>query len=268
MTLTFTKMHGLGNDFMVLEGTPESLQLTPAMIQAWADRNTGIGFDQLLVLSPNDTDEAPLRYWIYNADGHAVEQCGNGARCLARYAFDHNLIKTRTFALRAPSTLVHASLLDNADVKVDLGTYHPTHETYSERNYTLGTETVTAHAVQLANPHVVMFVETVDAIDLPAWGAFFNNHPDFKNGVNVEFCEQIEPNKIKIRVFERGVGETQACGTGACAAMIAGHITDRLPDNAWVQLPGGTLHIQWSPDVPTVYMTGPATTVYTGTLSK
>ncbi len=263
----FTKMQGLGNDFMVITGAPEALKITPELIQQWSNRHTGIGFDQLLLIAPDTTQQTDAQYFIYNADGQAVEQCGNGARCLARYAYDTGLVKTRTMRLQAPTSQVTATLCDDGLVSVEMGNYEVTPATYKPHQYRIDNDAIITTFIQLANPHLIIFVEDITHAPLARWGEYFNQHPDFKAGVNVEICQITSSNTLKLRVYERGVGETQACGTGACATMIAAMQQGYVEASTTVSLPGGDLTLDWPGSPGMMTMTGEAITVFKGKIN-
>ncbi|MFN2381176.1 MAG: diaminopimelate epimerase [Guyparkeria sp.] len=282
--LTFTKMHGLGNDFMVVDAVSRPLSvadwLTPARIQAWADRHFGIGFDQLLLIEPPTGPEADFRYRVFNADGGEVEQCGNGARCFARYVAERGLTDRRDIRVETAGGPIVLHLTDDDRVRVDMGKPRFAPEeipfkppiTASRPPYELmlggkpgALDRVTLEAVSMGNPHAVVQVEGLERFPVEPVGAALESHPAFPRRVNVGFVEQHRPDHIGLRVFERGAGETLACGTGACAAVAAGIHAGRLASPCRVDLRGGTLSIEWSgrEDEP-LFMTGPATFVFDG----
>lgn len=275
MRLHFSKMHGLGNDFMVIDGVTQDVNLTAEQIVAFADRHTGVGFDQLLMVAAPTDPDADFWYRIYNADGTQAEQCGNGARCIALFV-ERNHLASRP-ELRWQT--VNGSILTRCvgdQVEVDMGEPRltapliPTTEPIDDTTHTISitVDETTYHAVPVSvgNPHAVLFVDSV--IDAPVGevGAQLTRHAVFPEGANIEFCEVVEPGFVRLRVFERGVGETRACGSGACAAVVAGVLTDRLRGRVKVSLPGGKVRISWPGPGHTLKMIGPATLVYDGTL--
>ncbi|MFP4251856.1 MAG: diaminopimelate epimerase [Guyparkeria sp.] len=282
--LAFTKMHGLGNDFMVVDAVsrpvPVGDWLTPSRIQSWADRHVGVGFDQLLLIERAHGAEADFRYRIFNADGGEVEQCGNGARCFARYVAERGLTDRRDIRVETAGGPIVLHLTDDGRVRVDMG--RPRFEpeaipfkppiTASGSPYTLmlsgqpgGHDRVTLEAVSMGNPHAVIQVEDLERFPVEAVGTALESHPAFPRRVNVGFVEQHGADHIGLRVFERGAGETLACGTGACAAVAAGIRAGRLKSPCRVDLRGGSLTIEWSGrDEDSLFMTGPATFVFDG----
>lgn len=274
MSLRFTKMHGLGNDFMVLDLVRQDTVLPKETIRAMADRRTGIGFDQLLLIETPSVPDCDFRYRIYNADGTEAEHCGNGARCIARFISDQGLCASSSLRLQMPNSIISCQTHDDGQVTVDMGmpilepAKIPFIADAVSPTYTLNLpdgDTVEISAVSVGNPHAVLVVEDVDATPVTTLGPIIENHECFPNRVNVGFMQIISPNRIRLRVFERSVGETQACGTGACAAVIAGQVRGLLDQNVTVELRGGTLNINRDDNSP-ILMTGPATTVYEGTI--
>ena len=278
-TLKFSKMHGLGNDFMVIDGTRQTFRPDAAQIQAWADRHTGIGFDQLLLVEKTDTPDVDFRYRIFNADGGEVEQCGNGARCFVKFVSEHGLTDKRTIRVETARGIIEPSLNDNGLITVNMGQpqFAPqdvpfvlrSGEQAGEKSYIVVNELDSAQMslLSMGNPHAVMLVEDTAAAPVAEWGAALQNHPRFPARVNVGFMQVVDAHHIHLRVFERGSGETQACGTGACAAVVSGVRWGLLAagEDVRVSLPGGDLYIRWSEGEP-VWMTGPAVTVFEGEL--
>ena len=278
-TLKFSKMHGLGNDFMVIDGTRQTFRPDAAQIQAWADRHTGIGFDQLLLVEKTDTPDVDFRYRIFNADGGEVEQCGNGARCFVKFVSEHGLTDKRTIRVETARGIIEPSLNDNGLITVNMGQpqFAPQNvpfvlrsgEQAGEKSYIVVNELDSAQMslLSMGNPHAVMLVEDTAAAPVAEWGAALQNHPRFPARVNVGFMQIVDAHHIRLRVFERGSGETQACGTGACAAVVSGVRWGLLAagEDVRVSLPGGDLYIRWSEGEP-VWMTGPAVTVFEGEL--
>ncbi len=273
MQLQFTKMHGAGNDFMLLTWPSGTLLPEPEVIRRWADRRRGVGFDQLLVLAEDHDPDVDGEYRIFNADGSEVEQCGNGVRCIA--AFVSAGSERKTLRLSSPSGLVEARLLGGGEVSVSLGeprfapdtTFLVDEEEASRYRLALGDSEVEFGAVSLGNPHAVIAVDSVDSAPVGIIGEAFQNQPLFPNGVNVGFMEVLERGRIRLRVFERGVGETLACGTGAAAAALVGQRWGELDTSVHVELPGGTLGVNWQGPGNPVWLSGLATSVYEGQLT-
>ncbi len=285
--LAFTKMHGLGNDFMVVDAVSQSLPvaewLTPTRIQGWADRHFGIGFDQLLLIEPPSGTTADFRYRIFNADGGEVEQCGNGARCFARFVAERGLTDRREIRVETAGGPIVLHLTDDNHVRVDVGRPRFATEsipfkppiTASEPPYTLmlsgqpgGLDRVELEAVSMGNPHAVVQIEDIERFPVEAVGEALESHSAFPRRVNAGFVQQHRPDHISLRVFERGAGETLACGTGACAAVAAGIRAGRLHSPCRVDLRGGVLSIEWSGrEDDSLFMTGPATFVFDGEIS-
>ncbi|GAA4878629.1 diaminopimelate epimerase [Ferrimonas pelagia] len=270
--IQFSKMHGLGNDFMVVDGVTQSFYLSPDAIRRLADRHTGIGFDQLLLVEPPYDPELDFHYRIYNADGSEVEQCGNGARCFARFVQMKGLVNRDEISVSTQRGKITLKLEGEDRVNVNMGVpdFEPASLPFrakkAEKTYLLPTEaqTVLAGAVSMGNPHCVLKVDDVDSAPVETLGPLLERHERFPKGVNVGFMQVISRDHIRLRVFERGCGETQACGTGACAAVVIGHHQGLLADKVRVDLPGGTLMIRWEGPGSPVHMVGQATHVYDG----
>ncbi|WP_193163834.1 diaminopimelate epimerase [Microbulbifer hainanensis] len=272
MRLKFTKMHGLGNDFVMLDGISQRIKLSPEKIRALADRHLGVGCDQVLLVESPRTPEADFRYRIFNADGGEVENCGNGARCFARFVRERRLTAKPQLLVETSGGLLQLNLLENDEVGVDMGApiLEPeripfTADRHAE-TYPLDVdgEVFTIGAVSMGNPHAVLLVEDVDSAPVATLGPRIEQHERFPQRVNVGFLQVQSRSEARLRVFERGVGETRACGTGACAAMVAARLRDLLDEEVQLHLPGGTLTIHWSGPGQPVTMTGPATIVYQG----
>ena len=272
MLVNFTKMHGLGNDFMVIDLISQRSRLRDADIRRLADRNFGIGFDQLLVVEPPRDPDMDFRYRIYNADGSEVENCGNGARCFARFVREQRLTTKREIRVETaggPLTLVVA---EDGRVRVDMGAprFAPAALPFeAEADLSVHTldvdgETLEIGVVSMGNPHAVLLVDSVEQAPVLTLGPLIEAHPRFAKRVNAGFLEVVSPHEARLRVFERGVGETLACGTGACAAVASGIRRGLLASPVNVTLPGGTLSIEWGGDGQPVFMTGPAETVFEG----
>ena len=240
MNLRFAKMHGLGNDFMVVDLVTQHAQPTPEQIRAWGDRHTGIGFDQFLMVLPPDDPDMDFRYRIFNADGSEAEHCGNGARCFARFVVDERLTPKRHLDIQTPTGAIHTRLKKNGHVEVEMGMPSTvpsavpfvTDDPALSYCLDLGGADVELTPVSIGNPHAVLFVDDVGKADVEGIGAALQHHERFPEQVNVGFLEVVDRQRARLRVYERGVGETRACGTGACAAMIAGRLHDRLDRRA------------------------------------
>ncbi|PWG63416.1 diaminopimelate epimerase [Sediminicurvatus halobius] len=273
--LAFTKMQGLGNDFVVLDGVTRRLALAPEQIRHLADRRLGVGCDQVLVVEPATAPDADFRYRIFNADGGEVEHCGNGVRCLARFLLERGLTERRELTLQTGEGRAVVRVCSDGPVTVDMGppildpARIPFQAPAEATSYALrvdGTMLEIA-AVSMGNPHAVLAVEDVDRAPVAQLGPSIESHPDFPRRVNAGFMQVVDRGHIRLRVFERGVGETLACGTGACAAVVAGRLRGWLDDSVAVDLPGGRLVIHWSGRGEPVWMTGPAVTVFDGVIS-
>ena len=272
MALTFTKMHGLGNDFIVLDAArPEALP-DPSRLRALADRHTGIGFDQALVLEPPRREGTAVYYRIFNADGSEVEQCGNGARCVAAHIARRRGLPPGELVMDSPAGLVRARTRDGGEVSVAMGVpdFAPGSIAFvAEREadaYALEVDghTLDIGAVSIGNPHAVLRVDSVAGAPVDSLGPRVENHPRFQRRTNVGFLELVSPTHVRLRVFERGVGETQACGTGACGAVAVGRRRGWLEAAVAVDLPGGRLGIEWQGAGEQIWLTGPTATVFEG----
>ena len=278
--LKFTKMHGLGNDFMVIDGISQHFDPAAAPIAEWADRHRGIGFDQLLLVEAPLLPEAEFGYRIFNADGSEVEQCGNGARCFARFVHVKGLSQNRRIKVATAKGLIVLNLQENGLVTVDMGEprlvaadipFAPAPgEAADALWHEIGLDDASARfsCVNMGNPHAVLVVDDVHYAPVAEWGARLERHPQFPERVNVGFMQVLDAHHIRLRVFERGTGETQACGTGACAAAVAGMRAGLLARQGavCVSLPGGDLQIEWAADNH-VLMSGSAATVFEGTVT-
>ncbi len=273
--LQFTKMHGLGNDFMVIDGISQRFDLSSDDLTRLAARKTGIGFDQLLLVEPPTTKETAFKYRIFNADGSEVSQCGNGARCFAKFVKDRGLTDLNEFWVETNAGNIKLSLLDDGQVRVNMGIPRfepadiPLREQIQQDRYSLqfNGETLQFSALEIGNPHAVFEVESLAAAPVDELGIYLQSHALFPERVNVGFSQHLSANEISLRVFERGVGETKACGSGACAAVITGNRLDQLEDKVWVNVLGGRLLIEYAGGNSAVFLTGSATTVYHGKLS-
>lgn len=276
MLLKFTKMHGLGNDFVMLDLISQRVHVHPEMIRDLADRRLGIGFDQLLTVRPPDDPEMDFKYTIYNADGTEAEQCGNGARCFLRFVRDQGLTIKSTVSLETNNGSIICKLEKDGNITVDMGRPRlqpakiPFVADAPSIKYDLEVpecdQTLQISAVNVGNPHAVLTVPDVDSAPVEKLGPLIEGHERFPERVNAGFMEVVDRGHVKLRVFERGVGETRACGTGACAAVVAGRLQGVLDDSVEVDLPGGKLTVRWAGDDDTISMTGPACRVYEGRL--
>jgi len=272
MRLAFTKMHGLGNDFIVFDARQPGEVPSAAALRRLADRRTGIGFDQALVLMPPGRPGTDVYYRIFNADGSEVEQCGNGARCIARLVASRTAIRERALVMDSPGGVVNARLRGDGLVSVAMGIpdFDPRSLPFAaEReaasyHVELPTGPVEFGAVSIGNPHAVIRVRSVDDAPVDTVGPAMENHPRFPRRVNVGFLEIVAPDHVRLRVFERGVGETQACGTGACAAVAVGRRHGPLAEEVRVDVPGGRLIVQWPGPGEPIWLTGPAETAFEG----
>jgi diaminopimelate epimerase len=272
MRLAFTKMHGLGNDFIVFDARGPEEVPSAADLRRLADRRTGIGFDQALVLSPPVRPGTDVHYRIFNADGSEVEQCGNGARCIARLVASRAATRDRTLVMDSPGGLVNARLRADGLVSVAMGVpnFDPRSLPFeAEREAAtyridLPSGPVEFGAVSIGNPHAVIRVRSVQDAPVDTVGPAMENHARFPRRVNVGFLEIVAPDHVRLRVFERGAGETQACGTGACAAVAVGRRHGPLAEEVRVDVPGGRLIVQWPGPGEPIWLTGPAETAFEG----
>ena len=272
MHLRFAKMHGLGNDFVVIDAVRQHVELTPERVRFLADRHFGVGCDQLLVVEPAGQAGVDFRYRIFNADGGEVEQCGNGARCFVRFVHEQGLTTKREIRVETKSGVIALRLEGSGLVTVDMGVpvFEPARVPFvSESDAVVqpldvaGTA-VAITAVSMGNPHAVQVVADVDAAPVAVQGPLIENHPRFPARVNAGFMEVVDEHRIRLRVYERGAGETLACGTGACAAVVAGIRRELLVSPVRVETRGGELEIAWAGVGEPVLMTGPAVTVFAG----
>lgn len=274
MKLRFTKMHGLGNDFVVLDGINQSIDLNRQQLRFLADRHFGIGCDQILLIEKS-AGQADFRYRIFNSDGGEVEQCGNGARCFVRYVHDHGLTQKNEIRIETLSGVISPKLEISGDVTVNMGkpVFDPQKIPFIAERYDptylleIAHELVTISVVSMGNPHAVRVVHDVESAPVESEGVLIESHPRFPKKVNVGYMQVIDRNHIKLRVFERGAGETLACGTGACAAVVTGINLGLLDQQVNVSTRGGELTINWQGNDQPVWMTGPAVTVFEGEIN-
>ncbi|MFN3883136.1 MAG: diaminopimelate epimerase [Rhodocyclaceae bacterium] len=274
MKIRFTKMHGLGNDFVVLDAVRQNFVPTPEQARWLADRHFGVGCDQILVVEPPQTENADFRYRIFNADGNEVEQCGNGARCFVRFVHEQGLTDKREIRVETLAGIITPRLEDDGEVTVEMGVprWQPAEIPFLTDSDDLvqtlefAGRSVQITAVSMGNPHAVQVVDDVDSAPVARDGPLIEAHPRFPKRVNVGFMEVVDRHHIRLRVFERGAGETLACGTGACAAVVVGIRRNLLDSPVRVSTRGGELTIAWGGMGEPVWMTGPAVTVFTGEL--
>ena len=275
MKIPFTKMHGLGNDFMVVDCTARDLKLKPKLIKQLSDRNFGGGFDQLLLVEKASRKEVDFHYRIFNTDGTEVEHCGNGARCFAKFVRDKGLSSKNLINVSTINRNLTLTLHGDGEISVDMG--HPEFDPSKipflcdsrldthERFIKISDEktAISFSVLSMGNPHAVVCVEDLANTAVKDIGRALGSHPDFTEGVNVGFMEILSRDTIQLRVFERGTGETLACGSGACAAVVVGRLLEKLNSKVIVNLPGGQLTVCWDLS-GSVIMKGPTQTVYEG----
>ncbi len=270
MKIRFTKMHGLGNDFVVLDAVTQAIDLTPAQARFLADRHFGVGCDQILVVEKTARPDADFRYRIFNPDGGEVEQCGNGARCFVRFVHEKGLTGKRAIRVETKGGLIEPRLEADGLVTVSMGVprFEPTRVPFVSESdalvqpLQLDGASVDITALSMGNPHAVQVVANVDIAPVAGQGPLIENHPRFPQRVNAGFMQVVNRNAIRLRVHERGAGETLACGTGACAAVAAGIARGLLDSPVRVATRGGELTIAWGGPGQPVSMTGPAVTVF------
>jgi len=281
MKVHFTKMQGAGNDFVVLDATQTPLSLTPEQMRHLGDRRFGVGADQILVVEPGREPGIDFGYRIFNNSGDEVEQCGNGARCFVRYVHDKGLSTKRSIRVQTINALLELRLRDDGGVTVDMGAprFEPAQIPFDAQGqapklrngfeqWPLRVEGISqpveVAVLSMGNPHAVLLVDDVDTAPVGVWGPLIEHHPAFPRKVNVGFLQIIDRSHVRLRVFERDAGETLACGTGACAAVVAGIRLGLLDAQVELQARGGVLNIEWAGSGSPVLMTGPAQTVFEG----
>ncbi len=272
MLLKFTKMHGAGNDFVMLDGVRQRIQFTPEQLRLLADRHFGVGCDQVLLVETTQHPDADFRYRIFNADGGEVEQCGNGARCFVRFVHDQGLTQKREIVVETQAGLITLYLEADGRVKVNMGApifeaaripFYTDSDAVSQPLEVAG-EIVQITALSMGNPHAVQVVADVEHAPVTSQGALIEQHPRFPQRANAGFMQIVDRGHIKLRVYERGAGETLSCGTGACAAVVTGILRGLLDERVRVVTKGGVLDISWAGEGAPVLMTGPAVTVFEG----
>ncbi|MFW2457402.1 diaminopimelate epimerase [Methyloversatilis discipulorum] len=270
MKLRFSKMHGLGNDFVVIDAIRQRVDLTPDQVRFLADRHFGVGCDQLLVVERAQQPGVDFRYRIFNADGGEVEQCGNGARCFVRFVREQGLTDKREIRVETKSGVITLTAADDINVTVNMGVpvFEPARIPFQSDSdafvqpLDVAGSAVPITAVSMGNPHAVQVVADVDRAPVGQQGPLIESHPRFPARVNAGFMQVVDAHHIRLRVYERGAGETLACGTGACAAVVAGIVRNLLESPVRVSTRGGELNIAWAGEGQPVLMTGPAVTVF------
>lgn len=276
MKLKFTKMHGAGNDFVVFDAIRQQVHLTPDQVRFIADRHFGVGCDQILLVEPTGRGDADFRYRIFNADGGEVQQCGNGARCFVRFVHEKGLSEKREIRVETAAGIIVPRLEADGRVTVDMGPprFAPADIPFLAQTQALtyvidvegplGMEPIEISVLSMGNPHAVRVVCNLDAAPVQELGALLERHARFPERVNVGFMQVLHRREVRLRVFERGSGETLACGTGACAAVVAGITRGLLDPMVTVHTRGGDLSIHWAGEGHAVFLTGPAVTVFEG----
>ena len=272
MKLKFSKMHGLGNDFVVLDGIRQSVSLTPEQLRLLGERHFGVGCDQILLVEKPGRPDVDFRYRIFNADGGEVEQCGNGARCFVRFVHDQGLTDKREIRVETMKGIIGPRLEDDGNITVDMGVpiFAPAQIPFVSTSddviqpLAVGDTEIAITAVSMGNPHAVQVVADTTTAPVEQQGPLIESHPRFPQRVNAGFMQILDRHAIRLRVYERGAGETLACGTGACAAVVAGIARGLLDSPVRVETRGGELNIAWQGTGTPVLMTGPAVTVFTG----
>ena len=272
MKFDFTKMHGIGNDFVVIDAINQSVSLSAEMARQIADRHFGIGCDQILIVEPPRSDDVAFRFRILNADGSEVAQCGNGARCFARFVYDKGLVEEKEFPVETASGVMIMRLKEQGLVEVNMGEPElaPVQIPFQAEQQALfypidaAGMALNIGVVSMGNPHAVLNVDDVASAPVSELGPILEMHERFPERANVGFMQIESPQHIHLRVYERGAGETLACGSGACAAVVAGRLQGHLSDEVKVDLPGGSLIINWQGAQTPVYLTGPTATVFEG----
>ncbi|WP_133140366.1 diaminopimelate epimerase [Legionella genomosp. 1] len=275
MSLKFTKMHGLGNDFIVIDAINQTANLTAKEIIALSDRHRGIGFDQCLIVEPSKDKSLDFFYRIINADGQEVGQCGNGARCIARFLYHYGLTTKKKIRVGTHTTTMQLILNKDDSVTIEMPppSLNPQEIPFlvpqQQDSYVLSLakgNNVAVHAISVGNPHAVTLVNHIQKAPVNTLGKEISFHPLFPEQVNAEFMEIITNDRLQVRVYERGCGETQACGSGAVAAAAIGRLFYQMEETIQVDLPGGELLVKWENQASPIYLTGPATFVYEGTV--
>jgi diaminopimelate epimerase len=272
MSLKFSKMHGLGNDFVLIDAINQKVNMTASLAQAMADRRFGIGCDQILLVESPNTQGAEFSYRIFNRDGSEVSQCGNGARCFAKYVSNKELTQNTRISVSTLAGELELTLEKTGLITVNMGAPIFTlsaipfiaGKVANSYSIEIGSKTLTANILSLGNPHAIFQVDDVELAEVTRIGSSLQSHDRFPKQVNVGFMQVLDRNNFKLRVFEPGAGETPACGSGACAALVAGIMLDIIDTQATGHLPGGELTLSWQGQGHSVFKTGPAEFVYDG----
>ena len=275
MLLKFSKMHGAGNDFVVLDGVHQDIELSPEQLRLLADRHFGVGCDQILLVEKAGNKEADFRYRIFNADGGEVEQCGNGARCFLKFVHDQKLTAKREIVVETKSGLISPRLEQDGRVTVNMGApiFEPALVPFEggsgavSEPLVVARESLNISVLSMGNPHAVQVVDDIESAPVEELGPLIEHHPRFPKRVNAGFMQVMDRHSLRLRVHERGAGETLSCGTGACAAVVAGIRRGLLDSPVSVATRGGVLTIAWGGDGTPVMMTGPAITVFAGEIN-
>ena len=262
-TLFFTKMQSLGNDFILLDALTQEINLDPSLIEKLSDRKVGIGFDQLLIVEPPTNPEKDFYFRIFNADGSEAEQCGNGTRCAASFLLEKELTKKETLNWQSLGGNFTTFYQSQQEIQTHLQLATCTPEAHSLELKTLD-KCLEVHNISIGNPHTVTFVDNIQAAEVDKIGRAISSLSAFPNGVNVGFCQVVDSGFIRLRVFERGVGETRACGTGACAAAIVSSSKNLIGEKVKISMPGGKLKLTLPPGGESVLLSGPATKIFDG----
>ncbi|WP_026258703.1 diaminopimelate epimerase [Uliginosibacterium gangwonense] len=274
MKLQFTKMQGLGNDFVVIDAINQPVHMNAALARQLGDRRFGVGCDQLLIVERPSQPDVDFRYRIFNCEGSEVEQCGNGARCFARFVVDKGLTRKHAIRVETKAGIIEPRLTEDGLVTVNMGVPaldakripFVAEQDAVEHDLLVDGHALSITAVSMGNPHAVQVVADVEAAPVEHLGPLIEHHPRFPARVNAGFMQIVNRGEIRLRVFERGAGETLACGTGACAAVVAGILRGLLDADVWVQTHGGSLNIKWAGPGTPVLMTGPAVSVFEGVI--
>lgn len=275
MLVKFTKMHGTGNDFVMLDGVHQNIELSPEQLRLLADRHFGVGCDQILLVEKAGNKEADFRYRIFNADGGEVGQCGNGARCFLRFVHEQKLTSKREIVVETRSGLISPRLEQDGQVTVNMGApvFEPARIPFdggsgaASEPLEVAGRMLEISALSMGNPHAVQLVGDIGSAPVQEIGPLVEHHPRFPQRVNAGFMQVMDRNNVRLRVYERGAGETLSCGTGACAAVVAGIRRGLLDSPVHVATRGGVLTIAWGGGAAPVLMTGPAITVFTGEIN-
>ncbi|MFQ5993633.1 MAG: diaminopimelate epimerase [Acidiferrobacterales bacterium] len=274
MLIPFTKMQGAGNDFVVFDAVSQRVDLTPERVRRIARRRLGVGCDQVLVVAPTDRSDADFRVAIYNADGSQAEHCGNGLRCIARFVRDRGLSGKDAVTMATLAGMIQPRIETDGQVTIDMGVpeFDPAKVPFEADTQQLvydldiGGESIAVSVLSLGNPHAVQLVDELDDSLVAQQGPLIENHPRFPNRVNVGFMKILNPRRLRLRVHERGVGETLACGSGATAAVVAGCWRELLETRVDVDVPGGSLTVSWAGEGQPAYLKGPAVATFEGNI--